>query len=406
VQSGRIYAEIGASADIGLAIANPSATAAKVTFYFTDQAGASSASASTTIPANGQLAAFLDQPPFNARSPFMGTFTFTSDTPIAAVALRGHRNERSDLLWTTLPVLPLTNPYGPQIFPTFADGGGWTTQFILVNTTDSVLNGTLQFFAQGSLGPFPPPALTVTVDGQTGSSFNYSIPARSSSKLTTSGSSTIPLAGSVRIVPDSRSFGAPVGVAIFSETNAGGVTISEAGVPVSSNTQQAVLYAETSDDASHVQTGLAIASTSSTPTTVALELTTLAGGPPARTASVTVPANGQIQMYLNEIPGFENLKSFQGVLTVSGSQSAVSVVGLRSRYNERGDYLVTTIPVRSTSDYSYGNSAALLFPHFADGGGYTTQFILFDASTGTGQTAVGNLLFFTQAGQPLNLTLR
>ena len=111
-------------------------------------------------------------------------------------------------------------------------------------------------------------------------------------------------------------------------------------------------------------------------------------------------------MYLNEIPGFENLKSFQGVLTVSGSQSAVSVVGLRSRYNERGDYLVTTIPVRSTSDYSYGNSAALLFPHFADGGGYTTQFILFDASTGTGQTAVGNLLFFTQAGQPLNLTLR
>ncbi|PYS11192.1 MAG: hypothetical protein DMG15_18540, partial [Acidobacteria bacterium] len=144
VQSGRIYAEIGDSVDTGLAIANPSPTAAKVTFYFTNQSGANSASASTMIPANGQIAAFLDQAPFNGLSSFMGTFTFSSDTPIAAVALRGHRNERSELLWTTLPVLPLNYFFGPQIFPTAIDGGGWTTQFVLVNTTDSVLNGTLR----------------------------------------------------------------------------------------------------------------------------------------------------------------------------------------------------------------------------------------------------------------------
>ena len=393
VQSGRIYAEIGDSVDTGLAIANPSPTAAKVTFYFTDQSGANSASASTMIPANGQIAAFLDQAPFNGLSSFMGTFTFSSDTPIAAVALRGHSNERSELLWTTLPVLPLNYFFGPQIFPTAIDGGGWTTQFVLVNTTDSVLNGTLQFFPQGPPGPL-------------GSSLNYSIPARSSRKLMTTGSGTTLLARAVRIVPDSRSFSAPLGIAIFSETNAEGVTISEAGVPASSNIQQAVLYAQVSDDASLMQTGVAIASTSSTPTNVTLELTTLGGGPPVLTGNVTVPANGQIQMYLNQIRGFENLKSFQGLLTISAKESAVSVVGLRSRYNERGDYLVTTIPVASAASYSFGNSTAL-FPVFADGNGYTTQFILFDTSTvTTGPSSVGNLLFFTPAGQRLNLDVR
>jgi len=46
-------------------------------------------------------------------------------------------------------------------------------------------------------------------------------------------------------------------------------------------------------------------------------------------------------------------------------------------------------------------------PHFADGNGYTTEFILFDTSTvTTGQSSVGNLLFFTPAGQPLNLAVR
>ena len=223
----------------------------------------------------------------------------------------------------------------------------------------------------------------------------------------TAGNGTTLLARAVRIVPDSRSFGAPLGIAIFSETNAEGVTISEAGVPASSNIQQAVLYAQASDDASLIQTGVAIASTSSTPTNVTLELTTLGGGAPVLTGNVTVPANGQIQMYLNQIRGFESLKSFQGLLTISAKESAVGVVGLRSRYNERGDYLVTTIPVASAPSYSYGNSTAPLFPHFADGNGYTTEFILFDTSTvTTGQSSVGNLLFFTPAGQPLNLAVR
>ena len=48
-------------------------------------------------------------------------------------------------------------------------------------------------------------------------------------------------------------------------------------------------------------------------------------------------------------------------------------VGLRGRYNEREDFLVTTT---MPSAESAPSSAELYFPHFVDSGGYTTQFVL------------------------------
>jgi len=45
----------------------------------------------------------------------------------------------------------------------------------------------------------------------------------------------------------------------------------------------------------------------------------------------------------------------------------------------------------------------IYFPHFVQSGGYTTQFVLFPASA---NAASGTLPFFTQYGQPFNLTVR
>ena len=66
--------------------------------------------------------------------------------PIGVVALRGFTNERSEFLLTALTVVEVgTTPPGGLTVPHFADGGGWTTQVVLVNPGDNAIDGTVQF---------------------------------------------------------------------------------------------------------------------------------------------------------------------------------------------------------------------------------------------------------------------
>ncbi len=143
LNSGRIYAEVAGAVDTGIAIANPNNSTATIRFFFTDTAGNDLGSGSTMIAANGQLAKFLDQAPFNGPPSFQGTFSFTSDVPVGVIALRGLTNERSEFLMSTLPVIDTTAPpgSGTVVVPHFADGGGWVTQILLVNPTDNPMTG-------------------------------------------------------------------------------------------------------------------------------------------------------------------------------------------------------------------------------------------------------------------------
>jgi hypothetical protein len=109
-------------------------------------------------------------------------------------------------------------------------------------------------------------------------------------------------------------------------------------------------------------------------------------------------------MFLGQIQGFSALSSlFQGVLRVStASPGGISIVGLRGRYNERRDFLITTTAPNNES--TPAPTSELFFPHFVDAGGYTTQFILYNGSTD--QSSSGSLRFFTQSGEGLNLAVR
>jgi len=73
------------------------------------------------------------------------------------------------------------------------------------------------------------------------------------------------------------------------------------------------------------------------------------------------------------VPGLQALpRQFQGVLRLSTASAALSVLGLRGRYNERGNFLITTTPpVAETAPAAVGE---VVFPHLVDSGGYTTQF--------------------------------
>src|SRR6185295_18116224 len=169
---------------------------------------------------------FLNQPPFNGPSVVNGTFTFNSSVPVAAVALRGLTNERSEFLATTLGVVDLHEPRTERIavLPHFAMGGGWTTQIVLVNPTDTVLYGRLEF--RDPLGELSP----VVLDDQPPTIFpttvmRYSIPPRSSQKLHALGESTSVVTGSIRLVSEIDA-PTPAAVSLLSLQNSG-VTVAE-----------------------------------------------------------------------------------------------------------------------------------------------------------------------------------
>lgn len=395
VRSGRVHAEVSGPVNTGLAVANPASQDAVLTFSFTDSTGRDFGSGTTTIPAGGQIARFLSEAPFNGAASLQATFTFSSSVPVAVIALRGFTNERGEFLITTLPVADLSSALNePAYLPHFANGGGWTTQIVLINSTDNAAGGTVQF-----LGPSGSP-IEVSIGGQTGSSFSYSIPRRSSQKFVTSGSGAAIQSGSLRIIPASGR--TPTASVIFS-LKTGRITVSEAGL-AASKSPTFRLYVESSGAAGQpgsIQTGFAITNAAAAPITVLLELTKLDGSPTGLSTSLTLPGSGQVAKFVNEM--FPSLPaSFQGVLQVSTSSTdGMAVVGLRTRYNERNDFLITTTP--PSYETTPPSTTEFLFPHLADGGGYTTQFILFSS---TSAASSGTLRLFSQSGAPLILSTR
>jgi hypothetical protein len=277
--------------------------------------------------------------------------------------------------------VPFTSPI---VLPHFAVSSGWTTHVILVNPTDTLLTGTIQFInPSGQVAAIATPASLV-----------YTVPARSSQKVQTSGATPTIVTGSVRVIPG-KSTTTPFGFAIFSFRNEG-TTISEAAVPAVPAGSAFRLYAEASE---LIETGIAVANTSGSIARVTLELSRLDGSSTGLIGTLTVPANGQVAVFLKEVQGFGALPmNTQGVLRIT-SDSPVSAIGLRGHYNERRDFLITTTP--PVDESTALSNSALFFPHVADSEGYTTQFILFSARPGS--SASGKIRFFSQDGRPLNL---
>jgi TonB family protein len=388
VRAARIYAEVSGAVNTGVAIANPNNQPATITFSFTDSSGSDVGAGIVVIPPYKQISKFLDQDPFNAGREFDGTFSFSSDIAVSAVALRGLINERREFLMSNLPVIDVSLPNGPGgvTLPHFASGSGWTSQIILVNPTDLPTGGTIRL---------------VDPSGQTLNAFPFLIPRRSAFKQTISGVTA--QSGSVQVVPNSGN-ATPASLVIFSYRR-DGVTISEAAVPSISGTAFRV-YSEntgiTTGAAGAKQTGVAVANLSSDPATVTFEQTGLDGSFLAA-KSLTVPGNGQIAKFLSEIFTESNLAPpVQGVLRITTSGSGLSVIGLRTRQNERGEFLITTTPPVNETLAASSNSPSSVFPEVANGGGYKTEFLLFGSSPG--KSSSGRIVFTNEDGTlPLNL---
>jgi hypothetical protein len=403
MSSGRTYAEVNGIINTGVAFANTSSSPVVVTYSFTDQSGNNSVQNSFTLSGNAQMAKFLSESPFSVGNGFAGTFTFNDSAPVAVIALRTIANERSEFLVTTqiVTALPDTASAGALVMGHFADGGGWKTQVILVNTADFAVSGTVQFYGEGTATVAASP-ITLTVNGQVAASFSYTIQAKASVNLQTSGPVGVAAqVGSVRITPAAGST-TPSAFTVFSFTS-NGVLVSQSTVPAQQPGIAFRTYVEvnsTTGVPGAIQSAIAVTNNSSTSATVNFELTNLAGLNSGLTANVVVPPFGHLSKFVHEL--FPTLGlPFRGILRASSGNS-IAIVSLRSRYNERGDFLITTTP--ASNEASASSSSELVFPHLVDRGGYTTQFILFSGVPG--QTSNGTLRFFAQDGSALNLTVR
>lgn len=387
--SGRLYAVVNGPVNTGVAIANPNAQAATIQFSYTDAGGNSAGSGEFTIAPDGQVAKFLNADPLKtfAGDTFEGTLSFKSDVPVGAIAIRGFLNERGEFLMSTLPVIDTAAPAPASAVtvPHFASGGGWSTQIILVNTGDTVLTGNVEFrAADGSLA-------AVSMGGQKTAIFSYSVAPRSFQKFEPDGAEAAPITGSIRILADNGDQ-APSALVIFT-SRPGAITVTQAGVPAT--TADAVrIYVESS---ANTESGIAIANTAADPVDISLELLNLDGSAAGLPAPVSrqLPGLGRVSELLSEIfPGAP--ASFRGLLRVSAQSAPLSVIGLRGRSNERGDYLITTTP--PAPETLPADSTKLLIPHIPDGGGFTTQLILY--SRMPQQSPQGSIVLVEQSGQP------
>jgi hypothetical protein len=201
------------------------------------------------------------------------------------------------------------------------------------------------------------------------------------------------------VIPDGGS-ASPSGVGVFSLTT-GGLTVSEAGVSAVEIGSAFRVYVEASGTLGQrgwVGSGLAITNTSATLNTVTLELTSLDGSTIGIPETVSLPPSGQVSEFIDKF--FTLPDNFSGVLRVT-STSEIAIIGLRGRWNQRDDFLITTTP--PSNEDSTPTSTDVFFPYIADSGGWSTQFVLFSGTSG--QVSSGALSFIDQNGQPLDLAV-
>ena len=196
---------------------------------------------------------------------------------------------------------------------------------------------------------------------------------------------------------------APTGLLVFSY-RLNGITVSESGVPTVPANNTFLLYAEASGafgQPGSVQPGVALANASSSPLVATLQVRNLQGQL-LGTGSVTVPADGQVSLFLSQIQGLAGIPlPYEGLLRVSVPTASLTMVGLLGRYNERGDFLITTTPPFPENQPT---PSELVFPHFVDGGGYETKFILLNGQSQ--QATGGTLVFRSQTGAAIIPPLR
>jgi hypothetical protein len=379
----------------GIALANTTSHMANLTFTLRGLNGELLATGHGTLAAGAHVAKFIHQfselaADFSLPENFVtttkfGTLEIAGDRAISILAMRMSVNQRSEILFTSTPIADLTAPssISPLYFPQMANGGGYISTVVLLNISDELESGTLKLYNDGGS------ALTVTdSNGSAGSLFSYSIPAKGAWVFETNGSPAAADIGSVQIVPDSGTL-TPAGAGVFRYTS-GGITATETGIPSATATTHARVYI---DRTSGHDTGIAVAGIDGTAVNLSVRAYALNGSTAvSQPETIALSGKGHYSAFAGQmVSGIKD--GFAGVLDLEAPTPFVALT-IRSLYNSRNDYLITAFPV---ADLTQPAPSPIVFPQIADGGGYTTQFILLSA----GEEARATVNLVNEAGNSL-----
>jgi hypothetical protein len=132
----RIYLDTTGGHDTGVALVNPSGSDLTVNLRAFQADGTTQAGngvASVTLPSNGHASFFAGQLISGLPPNFIGVVDITAPAPFAPLTVRSLMNSRGEFLLTTFPVADM-NRRAPAtaVFSQIADGGGYTTEVILL----------------------------------------------------------------------------------------------------------------------------------------------------------------------------------------------------------------------------------------------------------------------------------
>ena len=224
----------------------------------------------------------------------------------------------------------------------------------------------------------------------------FSVPDRGGISVTSQDAEPILRVGYGQVETDDG-MASPAGLAIFS-SRVNGILVSEAGFPAVPPVLEGRIFAETDGV---VRTGLAMANPNDTTATVAFFFTN-SDGIDSGHGTFTLGPREQTAQFLDEAP-FNGGSEMWGTFTFT-ADLPVAVIALRGFVNERSEFLMTTLPV---APIAVPTTGTVYFPHFAAGGGWTTQVILVNP---THALISGNVQFVssgsqTEAAAPATLTL-
>ncbi len=236
------------------------------------------------------------------------------------------------------------------VFPQFADGGGYVSNFLLTNPTGTATTATLEFF--GNDGS----PLSVTTDGITATSHNVPVPGHGSAKISTAGQSSSLVAGWVRVTTN------PIvdlgGNAVFQLFN-GSTLFSEASVsgvlPVSSIDFFA-------DEEGGFKTGFALANPGLIPARGTLTLRRKDGSE-FGTTGVSLPPGNQTAIYLWQLFGPDAPSGRAEINLTTGYLAAIAM-----RFHTSS--IFSTVSV-SQPGFAPGGTTAL----FSPGGGVRDRLV-------------------------------
>lgn len=296
---------------------------------------------------------------------------------------------QSQQINVSLAVTPNTSTV-TQVIAHLADGGGWTTEIILVNTGTAPAQFELKLWSsQGGAGQGTTQMLNLGTDGTTSDLIRTIQPGQS---YTIQTAGTGDGAGNL-VTPWAEVIAPPSvgGTSIFTLNDT-----TEAAVPLAgtAGTTLYIPFDNTTVNGSSFATGIALANPAMQNANVSFSFTDDSGNAiPVAPSTQTVPARGHYSAVINQV--FTATAGKRGIMQLT-SDTTVYGIGIRSRSVGSASMFTSLPPLSSVAR---GNKT---FAHLANSSGWSSTIILVNTDT---VAASFGLSFYSDTGSPLPLPL-